>query len=102
LPKRTDANQKEIVATYRALGCSVRSTHEIGKGFPDLVVGISGVNALVEVKDGGKVPSKRQLTQDEKKFHEEWRGTIVIIESTEQALDHVYWVRDDILKGVPQ
>ena len=74
--------------------CSVTCTHELGDGFVDLVVGIptswGGENALVEVKDGEKPPSKRKLLQSEQDFHDDWRGRKpVIIESVDDVIDHV-------------
>ena len=56
---RVDANQPEIVRTFRDLGCSVAITSNVRDGFPDIVMGIHGINVLVEIKDGSKVPSKR-------------------------------------------
>lgn len=83
---RTDSNQTEIVKALRKIGCTVTPTHMVGDGFPDLVVGRNGVNHLLEIKDGAKVPSKRELTKDEKKFHIEWRGTVNIVYSVDDAL----------------
>lgn len=83
---RTDANQVEIVKALRKAGCTVAHTHTIGDGFPDLVVGHNGINHLLEVKDGSKSPSKRELTQDEKKFHIEWRGVVNVVYSVDDAL----------------
>jgi Holliday junction resolvase len=81
-----DGNQPEIVTTLRKIGCSVAITSGLGDGFPDLVVGRRGRNLLVEVKDGSKIPSKRKLTPDQIEFHAAWRGTIVIVESIDEAL----------------
>ena len=83
---RIDANQPEIVATLRAAGASVQHTHMIGDGCPDIIVGFRGVNYLMEIKDGSKPPSKRELTQDEKRWQAEWRGSVHIVESVEDAL----------------
>lgn len=83
---RTDSNQTEIVTALRKIGCTVTPTHMVGDGFPDLVVGRNGVNHLLEIKDGAKVPSKRELTKDEKKFHIEWRGTVDVVYSVDDAL----------------
>lgn len=47
---KVDANQDEIVQTYRALGLSVTSLAGLGRGVPDLLVGYRGKLALVEVK----------------------------------------------------
>lgn len=83
---RVDDNQGEIVATLRELGATVRPTHTIGKGFPDLVVGWRGRNYLVEVKDGSKRPSAQELTDDERRFHQTWKGSVEIFRSREDAI----------------
>lgn len=79
-------NQPEIVTVLRQMGATVTPTHTLGNGFPDLVVGFRGVNLLLEVKDGDKPPSKRQLTADEQRWHEEWRGNAVIVESVDDVV----------------
>lgn len=76
---KVDANQKEIVNEFRKLGCTVTPLHMVGQGCPDLVIGISGVNVLVEVKDGSKPPSERRLTDDQVLWHSAWRGMKVEI-----------------------
>lgn len=86
---RTDRNQTEIVAALRRIGCSVAITSALGDGFPDIVVGFKGRNFLMEIKDGTKVPSKRKLTPDEVKFHDNWRGEISVVESVDDALNVV-------------
>ena len=82
---RRDANQREIVNTYLALGCSVTDTGSIGNGFPDLCIGLWGLDCLVEVKTkGGKMKSSQET------FKREWRGRPVrIIRSMEDAINHV-------------
>ena len=83
---RTDANQKEIVKTFRQLGFSVAITSMIGCGFPDILIAKHRKNYLVEIKDGRRIPSERDLTPDEEEFISEWRGAIYIVESVEQAI----------------
>lgn len=83
---KTDANQKEIVKVFRSLGATVAVTSKAGKGFPDLVVGVRGINYLVEVKDGSKTPSQRKLTPDQVIFHGEWKGQICIVETVDDAV----------------
>ena len=83
---RTDTNQTEIVEAFRSLGCSVNITSNVSHGFPDIVVGVCGLNLLVEIKDGQKIPSKRKLTPDEQKWHDEWRGQKVIVESVDNVI----------------
>jgi Holliday junction resolvase len=77
-----DANQKQIVRELRAAGFTVRHTHTIGKGFPDLVVGKNGMNLLVEVKRAGKT-----LTADEREFFETWQGHVIIATCAEDVVD---------------
>ncbi len=86
---KIDDNQKEIVKTFRAYGCSVKSLAAVGEGFPDLCIGYMGKNWLVEVKDGSKPPSKRALTPQQQMVHAMWDGTIYIVESVEDVMQLV-------------
>jgi len=84
---RTDANQSVIVAALRAAGASVAITSGAGNGLPDLLVGWRGETILMELKDGDKPPSAKQLTPAESYFVEHWRGRpVVVVESVEDAL----------------
>lgn len=83
---RVDANQQEIAQGLRAVGATVELTHFVGSGFPDLVAGFRGENYLIEIKDGNKPPSARQLTDDEREWHEGWRGQVDVAESLDDAL----------------
>lgn len=84
---RTDANQTAIVNALRAIGCTVFPLHMVGGGFPDIIVGYRGINVLLEIKDGNKPPSKRQLTPDEVAFFEIWQGCVRVAESPEEAIN---------------
>ena len=83
---QVDANQSAMVADLRKIGATVMFTSSLGSGFGDIVGGYNGLNFCFEIKDPDKVPSKRVLTPDEKKFHEEWAGQIDIILTLEDAL----------------
>lgn len=84
--RKVDANQAAIVAAFRALGASVLHLHTVGAGCPDLLVGIRGVNVLVELKDGSKPPSARRLTPLEEQFCASWRGRqVVVVERVEDV-----------------
>lgn len=67
--------------TFRKLGVVVVSLHEVGKGLFDLIVAVDFLNILVEVKDGRKAPSSRQLTDDQKDFNFYWTGLRAIATS---------------------
>ena len=76
---RIDANQPEIVDALRAIGATVAITSGLGDGFPDLVVGYGLTTLLMEVKDGKRPPSDRQLTPDQLKWHGSWAGGPVAV-----------------------
>jgi hypothetical protein len=83
---RVDTNQPEIVKALRKAGALVLHLHEIGKGTPDILVGYRGRLRLMEIKDGAKSPSKRELTPDEEKFHAIWADYVWVVQSVDDAL----------------
>lgn len=83
---KVDANQAEIVAALRKIGATVQPLHAVGQGCPDLLVGWRGMTSLLEVKDGNKPPSARKLTEDQERWHAEWRGQVAVVETVEQAI----------------
>jgi len=92
---KIDANQPEIVDALIRMSCSVQSLAAVGKGVPDLLIGISGRNYLVEVKDGNKAPSDRKLRPAQKDWHQGWSGQVTVIETVEQAVEWVNGVRNE-------
>ena len=86
LNARVDKNQKQITKYLRDLGATVQPLHMVGRGVPDLLIGWKGKNILVELKDGSLVPSRRKLTDDEKEWHETWRGQAVIANSFDELI----------------
>lgn len=83
---KVDANHKDIVDGLRERGVTVISLAALGKGVPDILCGVSGVNVLLELKDGSKPPSDRKLTKDQVKFFDTWKGQKAKVESLEEAL----------------
>lgn len=84
---KIDANQTEIINALWAVGACVQSLAAIGNGVPDLLVGFRGELYLLEVKDGAKQPSKRQLTADQKNWHFVWKDSpLFIVQSVDDAL----------------
>lgn len=80
---RVDGNQAAIVKAARQLGATVQHLHTVGHGCPDLCVGWRGRNVLIEIKDPAQPPSRRNLTPDEARWHDEWRGEVHIVETVE-------------------
>jgi len=71
---RVDDNHVAVVEALRKAGAMVQSLAAVGDGVPDLLIGIRGKLALFEIKDGSKSPSRRKLTPDQVKWHEQWAG----------------------------
>lgn len=78
---KRDANQAEIVEALRKAGASVHDLADVGKGFPDLLVGYAGREWLMEVKapDG-------ELTPDQVDFIQTWHGAVHVVRSVDDAL----------------
>ena len=83
---RVDVNQAQIVRGLRQCGVTVQHLHTVGQGCPDIMCGWHNRNYVFEIKDPDKPPSRRRLTEDEEKWHEEWGGQVDIILTTEDAL----------------
>ena len=81
MPKRVDANQKQIVKLLREMGATVQHLHVIGRGCPDILCGFRGENYLFEIKDPDKPPSARKLTEDEEAWHLVWRGQVATVQT---------------------
>lgn len=80
---KVDRNHKEIVAAFRACGCSVVSLAALGRGVPDLLVARGRWMALVEVKAPGG-----RLTPDQEAFMAVWRGPKVqIVRTVDDVLE---------------
>ena len=78
---RRDDNEPEIIEAFLDAGATV---YVMDKPL-DLLVGIHGHNILVEVKDGSKPPSRRQLTKDEDQFMMTWKGSCHVIDTADDA-----------------
>ena len=83
---RVDANQSKVVEAFKSLGCSVLIISQL-KRCADLIVANGRKRtAMIEVKDGSKIPSKRQLTKWEKDFMDSWKGLYFIVESLDDVV----------------
>lgn len=86
---RVDANQKEIDIALRAVGASVVSLGDVGRGCPDRLVGFKGETYLIETKNRAREKSQSiasranmMRTPDQTKFHATWRGRPIIVAYT--------------------
>lgn len=78
---RVDANQPAENEKLRQMGYSVQVTSMLGCGKQDIIVGQSWANLLVE----WKLNEKSALTDDEEKFHRDWKGPLIVATSAEQV-----------------
>jgi hypothetical protein len=81
---KRDLNHDSIKATFEQLGCTITDTADLGNGFPDLVVGICGVNLLVEVKS-----ADGELSEGQAGWHERWKGQVAVVRSKEEVISLV-------------
>ena len=93
---KVDANQGDIVAALRKVGCEVLSLAAVGKGCPDLLVFYGGVSYrahdshlfLLEVKS-----AKGKLTPDQVEFHRDW--PVIVVHNELEALRAVGAIGED-------
>ena len=79
---KSDLNQAAIVRTFKAAGATVQDLHAVGRGCPDLLVGIRGKTYLVEVKSkGGK------FTPAQVEWWWNWQGQAQVIRSCLQVVE---------------
>lgn len=76
---KRDANEREIMDALIAAGATVVQLSD--KGAPDLLVGLHGINYLIEVKE-----RKGKLTPAQVALHDDWRGQIAVARTMEDAL----------------
>ena len=86
--RRVDSNHAEVVGWFEDLHCSVINVSRTPCGF-DLVVGYGGLSICVEVKDGKKSPSRRKLSDTEKKVHDRWTGGARIVKDMQDVITTV-------------
>jgi len=87
---KRDANEPEIIAALRAVGCLVQPLS--APGVPDLLVWSPWHRALVllEVKDGSKPASARKLTSDQVAWHKAWDGApVFVVTNVDDAIEAV-------------
>jgi hypothetical protein len=84
-----DGNHTEIVNAFRGLGASVISLAAVGHGCPDILVGYDcgalKINLLVEIKNFNEGTVKGELSDDQAKWHKDWRGQVAIVRSLEDV-----------------
>lgn len=96
---RIDRNQPEIVEALRKAGASVTLLHAVGDGCPDLLVGYRNQTILMEIKDGQKPPSERNLTPDQQHWHGNWRGGVLVVATDVEGALRALWTLEALERG---
>lgn len=93
---RVDANQAAVVKALRKIGAAVTHIHPLGNGVADLLVSYRNKWTVMEVKDGSKPPSARELTDDERTWIAEQKALVAVVNSPDEAVRYVTASRDEI------
>jgi hypothetical protein len=84
---KKDANHSEIVDILTKIGASVIDMSNVGKGFPDLIVGFQSKTILMEIKNPKTAYGKKGLNKNQVKWKEEWTGGVYcVVDSPDAAL----------------
>ena len=80
---KVDANQNPIVKGLKSIFGPdvVFDLSAVGRGCPDIMIGIRGVNILMEIKT-----DKGKLTTDQQIFHRTWDGQAHVVRTLEEAI----------------
>lgn len=81
---KVDGNQAQIVKALKDAGATVQHLHKVGAGCPDICAGYQCINYLLEIKQAnGKVNALQ------KEWHDNWRGSVFVVRTPEEALDAI-------------
>ena len=81
---KVDNNQSEIVNGLRATfgpDC-VQDLSAVGRGCPDIAVGVRGRTLFLEIKG-----PKGKLTTDQIIWHRQWPGQVDVVTTLQEAID---------------
>jgi Holliday junction resolvase len=99
---RQDNTHKSIRDGLRKCGFSVADTSQLGRDFPDLLIGKNGLDVKVECKTPrGRKTALERFSEGQRTFSDEWKGSPVIaaycledvLYSFSQLLRSKGWVR---------
>jgi hypothetical protein len=93
---KVDANHAEIVSALEEAGAQVTSLATVGNGVADLLVSWNGAWSVIEVKDGKKAPSARQLTKLQKHWMSRQNAMVYVVTNPMEALEALAAVRKEI------
>lgn len=88
---KRDSNHGDVTKALERVGCTVLDLAAVGDGAPDLCVGYGTRNYLIEVVGPDKLkrfpPCGR--TDNQREWHEVWRGSVLTVTSAEDAIEQL-------------
>lgn len=98
-PPRVDKGQRAIIQALELSGANVEDISGVGKGCPDLLVGVGSDLFLVEVKApegprGGKSKAGQKLNDIQLAWKRKWeKAPVYVIRTPEEAIDLIRLVK---------
>lgn len=84
---RLDDNHKEVVDALEKAGALVLDMSHVGRGFPDLIVGVRGKFLLMEIKNPKTAYGRKGLNPNQIAWHAKWVGyPLSTVDGPEAAL----------------
>ena len=84
----TDENHNELMRKIEMIpSATVFTTHDVGRGFGDFVVGCNGYNLIVEVKT-----ARGKLRQSQKDFRNNWKGGYLVARNEDPIIAWIEYV----------
>jgi hypothetical protein len=104
---KKDGNQKEIEAKLKLLNqktggrVTYFDTSALGRGFPDLTVGVDGANLYYEIKEECKNPLAK-LTPAEQGFMASWSGHYRVVTSYQEICEELRQWGSEIERAIKE
>ena len=93
---KVDRNHGEIVGALEEAGAQVTSLATVGNCVADLLVSWNGAWSVLEVKDGKKVPSARQLTKLQKHWMSKQNAMVYVVTNPMEAMEALAAMRKEM------
>lgn len=97
---KVDGNQRSFIKDLQNAGATVADIHGVGRGVPDIIVGLGGLNFLVEIKNPGA--TRWALSQEELRFAKTWGGSIHVALSPLECLTQLRELVDGLAARLPE
>ncbi len=88
--RRKDASHSEVVATFKAMGCTWVNLECNQEGAPDGILGVSGKTEVVEVKPESRITARNSPRLSQRVWEANWTGSKVhVVHNATEAAELV-------------